>query len=382
MAGAADVILAIIGVGGVGKPFLKQLTKITARLAKSPSNPVFVKVVYLARSQTALYDRDSYKQVDLQYWEQELAARGTSPLSPSEVAEFLTKYPQSGHRIVVDNTSDPTVAAEYPTFIRQGISVVTPNKKAFSGPLALWESIISVAQNGRNESGKGGYIYHESSVGAGLPIINTLTDLLVTGDEVRKIEGVFSGTMSFLFNQFMPVPGAGKGMDFAAAVKIAQQSGFTEPDPRDDLNGMDVARKLVILARISGMKLELEGIPIQSLIPNELESCASGAEFLEKLHEFDSRMDELKASAEKDGKVLRYVGSIDVISGESKVGLQRFDPSHPIGGLKGSDNIINFYTKRYGSKPLTIQGAGAGGDITAMGVSADLLRVIRLTCTR
>lgn len=279
-----------------------------------------------------------------------------------------------GKVVLVDNTSNQEVADSYPQFLKKSISIVTPNKKAFSSTYQLWQEIFDAAANGR---GAGGYIFHESSVGAGLPVISTLKDLVETGDEVRKIEGVFSGTMSFLFNSFQPVNGGGG--KFSAEVKTAKDKGFTEPDPRDDLNGLDVARKLTILARLAGLKVESPtSFPVQSLIPKELESCSSGDEFLSRLPEFDSEMDKLKAEAEKSGKVVRFVGSVDVPKGDVKVGLEQFDRSHPIAALKGSDNIIAFYTKRYGDNPLIVQGAGAGGDVTAMGVTADLVKVLRL----
>ncbi|PQE23429.1 homoserine dehydrogenase protein [Rutstroemia sp. NJR-2017a BBW] len=218
-------------------------------------------------------------------------------------------------------------------------------------------------------------VYHESSVGAGLPVISTLKDLVDTGDSITKIEGVFSGTMSFLFNSFAPTNGLGG--KWSAEVAKAKELGYTEPDPRDDLNGLDVARKLTILARLAGLPVESPAsFPVQSLIPKELESVASGEEFLERLPGFDSQMEDTKTSAEKEGKVIRFVGSIDVAKKEVKVGLEKFDRSHPIAALKGSDNIISFYTKRYGSNPLIIQGAGAGGEVTAMGVTADLIKVL------
>lgn len=182
--------------------------------------------------------------------------------------------------------------------------------------------------------------------------------------------------MSFLFNSFAPTEGTGG--KWSAEVAKAKALGYTEPDPRDDLNGLDVARKLTILARLAGLAVESPtSFPVQSLIPKELENVASGDEFLEKLPEFDSQMEETKLAAEKEGKVVRFVGSIDVAKKEVKVGLEKFDRSHPIAALKGSDNIISFYTKRYGANPLIIQGAGAGGEVTAMGVTGDLLKVLR-----
>jgi homoserine dehydrogenase len=248
--------------------------------------------------------------------------------------------------------------------------VVTPNKKAFSGSYKLWQDISAAAAS------SGAAVYHESSVGAGLPVISTLKDLVDTGDSVTRIEGVFSGTMSFLFNSFAPTEGTGG--KWSAEVAKAKELGYTEPDPRDDLNGLDVARKLTILARLVGLQVESPtSFPVQSLIPKELESVASGDEFLQRLPEFDAQMEETKSSAEKEGKVVRFVGSIDVAKKEVEVGLQKFDRSHPIAALKGSDNIISFYTKRYGANPLIIQGAGAGGEVTAMGVTADLLKVLQ-----
>jgi len=218
-------------------------------------------------------------------------------------------------------------------------------------------------------------VYHESSVGAGLPVISTLKELIDTGDTIEKIEGVFSGTMSFLFNSFAPT--SGTGGKWSAEVKKAKDLGYTEPDPRDDLNGLDVARKLTILARLSGLPIESPtSFPVQSLIPKELESVTSGEEFMQRLPEFDAQMEETKLAAEKEGNVVRFVGSIDVQSKSVKVGLEKFDRSHPIAALKGSDNIISFYTKRYGANALIIQGAGAGGDVTAMGVTGDLLKVL------
>lgn len=162
-------------------------------------------------------------------------------------------------------------------------------------------------------------------------------------------------------------------------MRKAKEQGFTEPDPRDDLNGLDVARKLVILARLAGLAVEsTDSFPVQSLVPAELAGARSGDEFLARLSEFDGRMDEVRDEAAREGKVVRFVGSVDV--GEKKtlkVGLERFERGHAIAGLEGSDNIVSFYTERYGGDPLVVRGAGAGGAVTAMGVTADLIKVIQ-----
>jgi homoserine dehydrogenase len=357
------------GAGGVGKCFLSQLSTLASKMSQSPGKPYYISLIWLSTSKKAIYHPD-YKS--LSNWEAELQKSTTPTLPLPELCEYLVKAP--GKVVLVDNTSNQDVADSYPSFLQKGISIVTPNKKAFSGSYELWSKIFSAASNG---TGSGGYIFHESSVGAGLPVISTLKDLVETGDEVQKIEGVFSGTMSFLFNSFQPTSGGGG--KFSAEVTGAKDKGYTEPDARDDLNGLDVARKLTILARLAGLKVESPtSFPVQSLIPTELESCSSGDEFLQRLPEFDGQMDKLKSEAEKEGKVIRFVGSVDVPNNKVKVGLEKFDKSHPIAALKGSDNIIAFYTKRYGDNPLIIQGAGAGGDVTAMGVTADLVKVLRL----
>ena len=290
------------------------------------------------------------------------------------MASYLSSAP--GRSILVDNTSDPTLASSYPVFLRAGVSVVTPNKKGFSSELGLWKEIFGGASQGN------ALVYHESTVGAGLPVISTLKDLIATGDEVTRIEGVFSGTLSFLFNTFAPVSGgSSSGAKWSEVVTQAKDLGYTEPDPRDDLNGMDVARKLTILARLAGLEVQSpDSFPIESLIPSalaDLPATSDGiGEFMKRLPEFDGEMTTTKAQAEKQGKVVRYVGSIDMAKKEVKVGLQLFDADSAIAGLKGSDNIISFHTKRYSKSPLVVQGAGAGGDLTAMGVMADMLKVV------
>ncbi|KAI1380344.1 homoserine dehydrogenase-domain-containing protein [Hypoxylon crocopeplum] len=360
MAATNKVFVAIIGAGGVGKCFLSQLEALSKR-RPTPK----LSLCYISTSKKALFNADY--SIGVENVLQDLTTSTKAPMSLSQVVDYLATAPSKV--VLVDNTSSQDVADTYPLFLSRGISIVTPNKKAFSGSYKLWEDIFTAAAT------SGAKVYHESSVGAGLPVISTLKDLVETGDEVTKIEGVFSGTMSFLFNSFAPVEGTGG--QWSAEVKKAKELGYTEPDPRDDLNGLDVARKLTILARLAGLPVESPtSFPVQSLIPKELEAVASGDEFLQRLPEFDSQMEETKAAAQKKGKVVRFVGSIDVNTKAVKVGLEEFDKSHPIAALKGSDNIISFYTKRYGANPLIIQGAGAGGEVTAMGVTSDLLKVL------
>jgi homoserine dehydrogenase len=213
----------------------------------------------------------------------------------------------------------------YPLFLAKGVSIVTPNKKAFSGSLQLWRAIADAARNGGGGSAAG-YIFHESSVGAGLPVLSSLKELVDTGDRVRRIEGIFSGTMSFLFNAWNPVEAGGAAAPaFSKTVTEARDLGYTEPDPRDDLNGLDVARKVTILARMAGLEVEnATSFETQSLIPTELEGVASADEFLAGLARFDGDMEKVRDEAGAEGKVVRFVGSVDVAAGKVKVGLEKY----------------------------------------------------------
>ena len=369
----------------MGKAFLSQLANLPSPLQPS--------LVLVSRSTKAILSPD-YKPLDVSKWSTLLSSSSLAAPKLSEIADYLASAPKGGggntqrcRSILVDNTSDQKVAEAYPHFLSKGVSIVTPNKKAFSSSFELWQELVSAAAMST------AMVYHESSVGAGLPIISTLKDLLVTGDEVLRIEGIFSGTMSYLFNTFAPVgdrKGSEAAIKWSDIVIQAKDAGFTEPDPREDLNGMDVARKLTILARLAG--LQIAGpmdFPVQSLIPQALQGNSpsksptssshqlSTEDFLKRLPEHDQEIESYKSEAKALNKVVRYVGSIDLARKSLQVGLKMVEPASPIATLKGSDNLICFYTRRYGiENPLVIQGAGAGAEVTAMGVTADLIRVI------
>jgi len=372
----SQVYIAVLGTGGVGAAFLSQLSSLASRLSSHPTSPTHLSLIYISRSSTCLLAPFN-DPIPYRTWQSSLSASSTPPLSPESLISHLSQAP--GPCILVDNTSSQPLSDSYPLFLRSGISIITPNKKPFSSTLPLWTSILSTSANNSGPASSSGYIFHESTVGAGLPILSTLTTLLSTGDSILKIEGVFSGTLSFLFNNFMPLSSGPRGGSFSAEVAKAKHLGYTEPDPRDDLNGLDVARKLTILARMAGLQIESpSSFPVQSLIPPELEDVSGGDEFLARLGEFDDRMETVKRRAQGKGKVLRFVGSVDVEKGEVEVGLREFEEAHPIAALKGSDNIVSFYTKRYGENPLIVQGAGAGAEVTAMGVTGDLIKVLSL----
>ena len=220
----------------------------------------------------------------------------------------------------------------------------------------------------RSGRDKGKHFLYETTVGAGLPIIGTLKDLIQTGDRIRRIEGVFSGTLAYLFWRFDGT------VPFSQLVREAKGLGYTEPDPRDDLSGMDIVRKAVILAREVGMEVEIDQVPVLNLVPKELEGL-SVEKFLEGLDIIDQRLLGMQQAAASEGKLLKYVGIIDPLEGICTVELKAYEADHPFARISGTDNIVAFTTDRYNSQPLVIQGPGAGPDVTAGGVFADLLRL-------
>jgi aspartokinase/homoserine dehydrogenase 1 len=266
------------------------------------------------------------------------------------------------HAVILDCSASDEIAEQYPRWLSAGIHVVTPNKRANSGPLDLYEELHEARR------AAGSHYLYEATVGAGLPIIQTLRDLRETGDEIRRIEGILSGTLAYLFNVW------DGQQPFSAIVRDAKASGYTEPDPRDDLSGTDVARKLVILGREMGLRLELADVELEGLIPSTLWECAVD-EFMERVSELDAPMLERLKAANAKGCVLRYVAALDAGSGRATVGLVELDRSHPFANINLTDNIVRFVTSRYDRNPLVIQGPGAGPAVTAGGVFADLLRV-------
>jgi aspartokinase/homoserine dehydrogenase 1 len=245
--------------------------------------------------------------------------------------------------------------------LSRGIHIITPNKKAFSGDYDYYRGLQAAADEGSS------HYFYETTVGAALPVISTLCDLIYTGDAVRSVRGIFSGTLAYLFNVYDGT------RPFSDIVREAKENGFTEPDPRDDLSGMDVARKLTILARELGLGLEIGDFPVQSLVPEALRDCPV-EEFLERLPEFDDAMDALYRDAAAAGRQLRYVASLEA-GGDAAVALEAVDDNHPFSNINLTDNIVQFESDRYSENPLVVQGPGAGPEVTAGGVFSDLLRL-------
>ncbi|KAF9929703.1 hypothetical protein BGZ65_005689 [Modicella reniformis] len=354
------VNVAIVGVGLVGSEFIRQiLTTQSKRIA----------VVAVANSRQMLTSTTPLTTS----WKDDLASSAAAkPFTLEGFTASLSASKASHPTVVVDCTSNETVAAYYPTWIEAGFHVVTPNKKAFSGDLALYKRIKELTSQAGSP-----LVYHESTVGAGLPVINTLNDLVNTGDKIVKIEGIFSGTLSYIFNNFSTLDTQAKPAKFSEVVTVAKELGYTEPDPRDDLNGMDVARKVIILGRLAGLDLTQETIQIENIVPESLRQ-ADASEFMKNLPNFDTHFEQLNKEALQNGQVLRYVGLVDPVHGKSSVTLARYPASHPFASLKGSDNIIAFTTERFPS-PLIIQGSGAGAAVTAFGIYSDILKIAERT---
>jgi bifunctional aspartokinase / homoserine dehydrogenase 1 len=345
--------IGLIGPGTVGRVLLAQIATQIDRLRALNLD---LRVRGIAGSKRMLLAESS---IDLDKWAEQFAASS----EPLDLAKFANHCQADyiPHTVLIDCSASADVGSHYHGWLARGIHVVTPNKKANSGPLPYYKSL----QDARRAAGT--HYLSEATVGAGLPVIQTLRDLRETGDDITSIEGIFSGTLAYLFNVF-------DGSEaFSSIVRAAKQKGYTEPDPRDDLSGMDVARKLIILGREMGLTLEMSDVKVTGLVPKALEK-ATAEEFMERLPEFDAQMSTMLAEAKKKNQVLRYVGRIDA-GGNATVGLTHLDAKHAFANIALTDNVVRFATRRYCDNPLIVQGPGAGPEVTAGGVFSDLLRL-------
>jgi aspartokinase/homoserine dehydrogenase 1 len=263
--------------------------------------------------------------------------------------------------VFVDCTSSDSVIRYYQEILQSAISIVTPNKLANSGS---YDNYLQLKQTALQA---GVQFLYETNVGAGLPVIRVLQDLKDSGDKVNSVEGVLSGTLSFIFNSFSG------DRKFSEVVKEAQQKGFTEPDPRDDLNGKDVARKILILAREIGLPLEPEEVSVENILPESCLQADSVEAFYRQLEEADAELEDRKRKAVSEGRRLRFIARLS--EGKASVNLQAVDDGHPFYALSGSDNVISFTTARYRERPLVVKGPGAGAEVTAAGVFADIISI-------
>lgn len=348
------ISVGVIGPGIVGRALLEQIASQRDRLRRDLKLDLRVRGL-LSSKRMLLSERG----VPLAGWREALDGSD----HPADLGRFVEHVAAEHlpHHVIIDCTASGEVAAHYAGWLAAGIHVVTPNKKANSAPLAQYRALHAARRAG------GSHYLYEATVGAGLPVIQTLRDLRETGDDIVLIEGIFSGTLAYLFNVY-----DGRRA-FSDIVREAKQRGYTEPDPRDDLSGMDVARKLIILGREMGLTLEMSDVKVESLVPVGLEQ-GSVQDFLERLPAHDAVMAARFERAGAAGKVLRYVGRLTA-SGEATVGVVECDARHAFANIALTDNVVRFATTRYASNPLIVQGPGAGPEVTAGGIFADLLRL-------
>ena len=348
------ISIGLVGAGNVGSTLLHQLS-LEARRLKDDFD-VDLRVRAIATSRRMLL---SEQPIDLNTWRGTLDEAGEAPDLARLAMHVHTDH--LPHAALIDCTASDDVARLYGSWLERGIHVITPNKRANTGPLQYYRRLRQA-----NRAVGAHYLY-ETTVGAALPIVQTLRDLVQTGDEIYEIEGILSGTLSYLFNSF-----DGR-RPFSELVIQARELGYTEPDPRDDLSGTDVARKMVILAREMGMALELVDVDVRTLVPQALQGGGVD-EFLAALPEHDAAMEAVRRAAEERAEVLRFVGRVDA-SGAASVALRAYPMTHPFARIQLTDNIVLFRTSRYRENPLVVQGPGAGREVTAAGVFADLLRL-------
>lgn len=345
--------LFCVGVGQVGATLLEQLADHSQKLKQDSG--LDIRLIGLANSKRSVFKPEG---LNAAAWKDTLESDGQA----SSIGDFVSKMIETNlpNSIFIDNTAHDVVADFYEQILGESISVVTPNKKANSSSYSRFRELQQVASKANVN------FFYETNVGAGLPIIETLKDLMRSGDEVLSIEAVLSGTLSYIFNTF-------DGQDsFSKVVEGAKASGYTEPDPRDDLSGMDVARKILILGREMGLPLEESDVSVQSLVPAAANEASSIDEFMELLPKGDAEYEEIRSKAEKESKKLVYMAKI--ADGKAVVELSAVSFDHPFSSLQGSDNIISFTTKRYNTCPLVVKGPGAGTQVTAAGVFADIVK--------
>ena len=352
LAGIRTVNLFLAGVGLIGGTLLAQIAEQKGRLLAEHS--IRVNLIGILNSRTMVIDDAG---IEVRGWKDRLDSG-----RPADIALFVESMKNMNlpSACFCDCTASEKPPEFYKSILDASISVVTPNKRANAGPIERYRALKETVRR------KDVFYGYETTVGAGLPVIGTLHDLVACGDAIAKIEAVLSGTISFIFN------GLGKGKSFSALVLEAKGKGYTEPDPRDDLGAVDIARKTLILIREAGLDMDVGDIVIQPLLPEKMAKAPTVAEFLKMLPEADAAFEALVAGAAERGKVLRYVATIQ--PGSAALSLTEYGPDSPFYNLSGTDNLVMFTTARYSANPLVVRGPGAGAAVTAGGVFADILK--------
>ncbi|PCJ90043.1 MAG: bifunctional aspartate kinase/homoserine dehydrogenase I [Flavobacteriales bacterium] len=349
--------LFIVGTGLVGKTLFSQMKKQIPKLLSE--NALDVRVVGLSNSRKMVFNEDG---ISLNGWEKRLNGSERK----SSIEKFVKTMQEMNLRnsIFIDNTASETVSCVYEVVLDSSISIVTPNKIACSGKYSNYKKLKNLAAQ------RGVSFLFETNVGAGLPVLSTLNDLISSGDKILKIEGVLSGSLSYIFDALM------EGNKFSQAVEEAVKIGFAEPDPRLDLEGTDVARKALILARESGLIMELKNVKVENLVPKSCRNIDHIGKLFKALKNHDVDFKQLAESAKKSDKKLKYIASIE--KDKASASLQAIDSRHPFYTLEGNDNVVSFTTERYKARPLIVRGPGAGAEVTAAGIFADIVRISNL----
>ena len=355
LSGTKTANIFIAGTGTIGGTLLEQMKKQNKRLLKN--NAIDLRIVGLANSRKMIFKRGG---IDISNWQHELNENGVR----SDIAAFTEKMAEMNMRnsIFIDNTAHKVVTDEYENMLNSSISIVTPNKIANASEFSRYKELHKIA-------GKYGVQFlYETNVGAGLPIISTLKDLIKSGDKIIKIEAMLSGSLNYIFSSF------DDDHSFFDTVKDAHKMGYTEPDPRLDLSGMDVARKILILSRESGRELNLEDVEVENCLSKETQQAKSLDEFWSNLKKHDDpAFTERRKEAEQKGNKVKYVAIME--NGKASTSIQEIEPSHPFYNVSGTGNIVSFTTERYREIPLVVIGPGAGAEVTAAGVFADVIRI-------
>lgn len=345
--------LFVMGVGNVGEKFMEQIHQQKKFLKENLK--INLRVIAVSNSRNMYFDEEG---MSLKEWASLLATG-----EPANAETFIAKVKELNLRnsIFVDITANESVSKLYEQFLRQNVAVVTCNKIACSSAYANYQNLKNLSRKYNAP------FLFETNVGAGLPIIDTVKNLIASGDKVHKIQAVLSGSLNFIFNNFGP------NYSFHDVVKEAGVQGFTEPDPKIDLSGVDVARKILILIRESGYQMEIEDIENLSFLPDECMKTNNNDDFFKSLLKNASHFEQLLKEANEKESRLKFVAQFE--NGKANVGLQFIAKDHPFYNLEGKDNIVLFYTDRYVDQPLLIKGAGAGAAVTASGIFADVIRI-------
>jgi len=348
------VNLFITGTGLIGKTLLAQMTKQKDYLLKKHS--LEFHIAGIANSRQMRIDANG---ISSDRWAEILENKGEK----ADLQNFVDRMIglNLSNSIFIDNSASDEPVAYYEQVLGHSISIATPNKIANSSSMQSYHQLRETAKN------KNVKFFYETNVGAGLPVISTLNDLLRSGDEIIRIDAVISGSLSFIFNNYTGQK------SFSDLVMEAKNMGYTEPDPREDLSGMDAARKTLIIAREMGLEMELNDIKVEDILPKSCMQAQGIPAFFEELKKYDDHFDARRQTAEKEGKVLRFIANMQ--GNEARISLQAIGPENPFYALSGSDNMISFTTGRYHHRPLVVQGPGAGAEVTAAGVFAEIIEI-------